>query len=70
MSLKAARADEYLISGRTRRTSSVFPPGEPQQPTPALVAPHRWGSGWPANGKKIRERGQEHVSCWGDGVPL
>lgn len=44
-----AQADGYLISARTRRTSSVSPPREPQPPTPAPATPHHLDSGLPGN---------------------
>lgn len=45
----------YLISGRTRRTSSVFPPREPLPPTPAPVTPRRSDSGLPGNRRNKRK---------------
>lgn len=47
--------ETYLISGRTRRTSSVFPPREPPPPTPAPVTPHRSDSGLPGNRRNKRK---------------
>lgn len=47
--VEKAQTYRYLISGRTRRTSSVSPPREPQPPTPAPVRPHHLDSGSPGN---------------------
>lgn len=47
----------YLISGRTRRTSSVSPPREPRRPTPAPAAPRRSDSGSPVIEQKKKKKG-------------
>lgn len=50
VTVETAQADTYLISARTRRTSSAFPPRGPRPPTPSPATPHRLDSGSP--GKK------------------